>query len=154
MKNEIIEIDFFSNHPELDWIKGYSYLLKHKKLPDGSEVLETHDYLKYVAYRWLGEFGCKDRQFEFYIKCKDRKKGILIDVVGFRENKLIGVECGGIGQKSKRDILKYLLEERQIFRLYHLPYGNTIPTIYGTEDDLCPYCGRILPPVPKNYPEL
>lgn len=77
-----------------------------------------HLSLKEKAKNILINLGFKKNQifFEYLLPINEREF-FKVDVVGKKENKIIGIECGTISRKGKFEKLKELCDE-----VIHLPY--------------------------------
>ncbi len=74
---------------------------------------KSHLELKSQAIQLLKKMGAVNIQEEFRIN------NMVIDVVGFKNNKIIAVECGRLSTDNKIEKLKLI---KDIGKIIHLPY--------------------------------
>lgn len=94
---------------------------------------EKHRKLKIKAREFLISLGCKDIREE--ARDLSEESRFVYDVVGFKDGKIIIVECGG-SQKHK---LQRII--RDGYTLYIWPYGAKEPFLYNPSRNICDKCG-------------
>lgn len=105
---------------------------------------EAHKALKQQAKAWLKEIGCTDIREEHRISKFKRNpmifvqgEGVVFDVSGYYDNKLVVVECGGSQERKLEKALRITPY------IYILPYNYMTPFRYHKEYKMCNLCGNI-----------
>jgi len=112
-----------------------------RRLSIKSSPTKEHDALKLKAESFLLKFGCTDIQFEQFVSYVSAMR-VKFDVIGYKNEQIIAVECGGIGDKDKVKRMSILLETGNVTQIYLLPFGEKTPIVFSSCSKYCPYCGH------------
>lgn len=108
---------------------------------------KRHIQLKIKANEFLQGIGCQNIQFEYRLDkiqytlgARPRhwktKQYFQFDVAGFKDGRLLVVECGGITAKKLKSM------STQGIMIYILPYGKNKPYLWQEGIDVCVSCGH------------
>ncbi len=95
----------------------------------------AHKKLKMRARLFLEDTGCADIQEEYTIGVS-LNGSMRADVVGFKDNRIIVVECGGSTEKKLSKAWSYIDE------LWILPYGEDTLFQWLPHKKICHTCGH------------
>ena len=100
---------------------------------------KSHDKLKEKAAGFLKGYGCEDitKEKTVIIDIFKNKK-FIIDVAGYKDKKLIAVECGGSQHRKLQSMINFVGE------LYIWPYGYDFPFRYDKSNVICSLCGNLV----------
>ena len=106
-----------------------------------------HQELKEKAKQFLESMGCKDIQFEYRLpkiqfslgeklRHWNTKQFFIFDVAGFKDGRLVAVECGGTLPRKLSSL------HNQAILLYIFPHGKIKPYLWHNGIQVCDRCGN------------